>query len=262
LHATEALIPVGVVSRNYKLIQHRQVITALAESLEAMRVDAWSLEATLSLTTYGERMALSILLPDEERFSYQLGTDDGMRLRVECFNSVERSTKLVVMLGWFRFVCLNGLVVGKTVASLRGPHTFQLSLDDVSRIVLDGLGQVERDKATYDAWRRHRVTAAAVQAWVDGALMRKWGTKAAARTYSICLTGEDVDLTAPFEKAPPSQRQRRAIMSVPGAPECAANAMDVAQALSWVAGRRRDLSSRTERRAEIPSLIEDLTRQS
>jgi len=65
-------------------------------------------------------MALGIRLPDK----YGLDLDDGnpMSLQLLCFNSVDGSTRFMVVLGWFRFVCANGLIVGTAASSLRGRH--------------------------------------------------------------------------------------------------------------------------------------------
>jgi hypothetical protein len=255
IQETEVRVPVGVVSRNYRLVQHKEVIQAIAATLAESGIDAANLYADVSLTTYGERMALSVYLPDEERFRFQLGANDGMRLRIECFNSVDRSTKLVAMIGWYRFVCANGLIVGETVTSLRGAHSGQLQATDVGAIVRQGMRQADRERALYNAWRNQAVEAEQLRGWVDEALRKKWGVRAAARTYAICLTGQDAVLTDPFEQSPPSQRKVAAVARVPGAPACAANAMDVAQALAWVAGRRSELGSRIQRTVQIVELI-------
>jgi Domain of unknown function (DUF932) len=37
-------------------------------------------------------------------------------LRLECFNSVDGSSRLVILFGWLRFVCTNGLVTKYDVA--------------------------------------------------------------------------------------------------------------------------------------------------
>src|SRR5437763_1239045 len=69
----ECEIPVGIVSHGYQLLQHRTVIERVLAAFSKARIDVDGLDATLSITPYGERMALSIVLPDEKRFSYALG---------------------------------------------------------------------------------------------------------------------------------------------------------------------------------------------
>jgi hypothetical protein len=264
--AAEAEVPVGIVSRSYRLVQHREVIEHILEVMREADIDTEGINASVSLTTYGERMALSILLPDQDRFSYQLGPDDSMRLRLECFNSVDRSTKFMAVVGWLRFVCRNGLVLGKTLAYLRGAHTQQLDVESFRTAVHEGIRDADLDRARCEAWRAASVGREAVTAWVDEPLRKAWGVKAAARVYAICRTGFDLVLTSPFEKAPPSRRAGEQGRRVPGAPERSETAFDVAQALSWLAGQRKDLSwlagqrkdlsERLEATRDIPELIE------
>lgn len=48
----------------------------------------------LTLTTYGERMALRIELPSQ--YGLDVGDEEPMALRFQCFNSVDGSTRFMV----------------------------------------------------------------------------------------------------------------------------------------------------------------------
>jgi hypothetical protein len=248
-------VAVAVVSRDYQLVQHREVIGSVAEALKNEGIDAAAFKTRLALTTNGERMALSVLMPDEDRFTYPIAEDDSMRFRLECFNSVDGSMTFMMAMGWLRFVCSNGLVVGKALTHVRRAHTPALDLGYVSAAIRQGLCKAKTDRAYWDVWQSSRVELEPLRDWTDGPLKKHWGVKAAARAFAICTTGYDVELTKPFESAPPSKRSATRAKRVPGAPRWATNAFDVAQALSWVAGQRRDLAASVTGIRDIPNMV-------
>ena len=112
-------MPIGVVSKRYALVQHTAVIEALENALRSEDVGSTDLRCRLTMSESGARMAMRVELPDE--FAFKAPDGHPMALTFECFNSVDRTVPLFALLGWFRFVCTNGLVIGITHASLR--HT-------------------------------------------------------------------------------------------------------------------------------------------
>src|SRR5438094_8301603 len=80
-------VPVGVVSKQYRLVQHTEVFDLAIKALKEADVDLTEVVCHLAVTRYGERMALGIRLPDK----YGLDRDDGhpMSLQLHCFNSVD-----------------------------------------------------------------------------------------------------------------------------------------------------------------------------
>jgi hypothetical protein len=105
-------IPVGVVSKDYALVNHVEVVEAAPKALEGFQIAAADVKAELTITEYGECMALSLYLPEKDTFDP--GDGNRIPMRLECFNSVDGSTGLRALMGWFRLVCSNGLVVGVT----------------------------------------------------------------------------------------------------------------------------------------------------
>jgi hypothetical protein len=242
-------------------VQHREVVVCVREALTSERIEPATFETTLTLTANGERMALSVLMPEEDRFDYSIAPNDAMRFRLECFNSVDGTMRLMLAMGWLRFVCSNGLVLGRSVAHVRRAHTPTLNLRYVGRAIREGLINAAKDRTRWDAWRSTRVEPEALRRWADGSLRQQWGVKAAARTFAICTTGSDVELIKPFESNLPSQRSSTPLGKVPGAPPAATNVFDVAQALSWVAGQRRDLDASAAAIRDIPTVVDMLVRR-
>ena len=71
-------------------------------------------------------MNLRIYFPDE--YDFKPLDDNPLKLRLECFNSVDGSSRLVILFGWFRLVCSNGMIIGKTIAELRDLHNQHMDL--------------------------------------------------------------------------------------------------------------------------------------
>jgi len=246
---TEQPIPVGVVSNIYSLAQHADVVEMCFQGLRSHKIDPSVLRCEVGLTPLGEWMNFRAYFPDS--FSYDPGDGNNLSLRLECFNSVDGSSRLVILLGWFRFICSNGLIIGETKASLRDIHDENLNLDVIPNIISKGLAKVNTDLKRMRRWESSIVELQNLIGWVDHHLAEQWGKKAACRTLHICRSGADVDLT---------EKSVKQLNDVPGAPKPAKNLFDVCQALSWVATHRNNADERLEWQGHIPELIENLRR--
>jgi hypothetical protein len=83
----ETFIPVGVVSKDYALVPHTAVLEVATKALDAAKIPLAGVKGKLEITEYGERMALSLTLPD--RYAFDPGDGHPMALRLECVNSVD-----------------------------------------------------------------------------------------------------------------------------------------------------------------------------
>lgn len=256
---TEQKIPVGTVSNTYHLAQHVDVVDKCLQAIRAHQIDPDTLHCEVALTELGEWMHFRAYFP--ESFSYKPGDGQTLRLRLECFNSVDGSSRLVILFGWFRLVCSNGLIIGETKAALRDVHDERLDLTVIPKIVSEGLQKVKADLARLKHWEKHSIEQATFESWIDNHLASRWGKKAACRTLHICRNGIDVELLDPFEGGNPSEKQVKPQTEVPGAAKPAKNLYDVCQALSWIATKRNSADERLEWQGHIPDLIENLRGQ-
>ena len=198
-------------------------------------------------------MALSLFLPP--RFEFDPGDGHPMALRLECTNSVDGSLRFRALVGWFRFVCSNGLVVGVTTRHISCRHVSDmplLALDDVLR---DGLARHETERANFVRWRRQRVSLAAVERWADTTLKSAWGAKAAVRAWHIVRTGRDAEVAGSYGRNRPSAVATTPGAFVPGAPARSDNLFDISQVLAWLARQRRDVAEQLAWRDDMPRLL-------
>lgn len=192
---TEQAMPVGVVSNTYHLAQHAEVVEMCFKGLRAHQIDPSVLRCEVGLTPLGEWMNFRAYFP--ENFSHNPKDANKLALRLECFNSVDGSSRLVILLGWFRFVCANGMIIGETKAALSDIHDETLDLEVIPEIISKGLAKVKADLERLRRWESALVALPKFEGWVDGHLAGHWGKKAACRTLHICRSGTDVELTDP-----------------------------------------------------------------
>lgn len=171
---------------------------------------------------------------------------------------MDRSTRFVFTLAWFRLICSNGLVIGTKLTEVGDLHTKRLDTAQLSEIVQASLQAAAEDRSQLGRWNNTRVTNDQLCGWVDGPVQSAWGASAAARAYLIASTGEDGVLVGPANGHPPSRREMRATASVPGAIVPAEHAFAAIQVLSWIATHQRDRVKRVVRMRAIQGLMRKL----
>ena len=179
-------------------------------------------------------------------------------MRLECFNSVEGSTRFRVLMGWFRFVCSNGLVIGVTQTDIRRRHVEGLDLIDVNKVLSSGLKRAETDKENFHRWQQKTIQGNALASWVDKELRGYWGFKAATRAFHIARTGFDVDIVGQYKDQDPTTIKTKRTHRVPGSPVPSKNLFDISQVLAWLAKERRDFQEQMDWREAIPAILEPL----
>lgn len=252
-------IPVGVVSKEYTLVPHKDVLNVITEALESidsLKVSMGTLRTELILTEYGERMELSIYLPEE--YSFDPGDGHHLSLRLECYNSVDGSTRFQALMGWFRFVCSNGLIIGVTQADIRRRHIGDMKIADIGTVLTKGIDQAKKEMTNFKKWRQHLINQSEISSWIATSLQKKWGFKAATRAHHICRTGHDIEIIGPYKDNTPLTIPVRQASHIPGAPSNSSNLYDVCQVLAWLAKERRDLQEQLEWREQIPDLLQPL----
>ena len=237
------------------LVQHTSVVAALENALRSADIELRDLQCRLTLSESGARMGIRVELP--ERFAFSAPDGHAMALTFECFNSVHRTVPFFALLGWFRFVCSNGLVVGTTHASLRHDHRPPLRIDELEPVLTEGLAAAAYDRERLTESMASCVSADALSTWVDGPVAKAWGAFAAARVHAMRPPGLTAS-RAGRQKGAPHARGILQPRPVPGADGPRTDSYGLAQALAWVAARRNEVAERVAWRGEIPKLLAQL----
>lgn len=173
-------------------------------------------------------------------------------------NFVDGSTRFRALMGWFRFVCSNGLIIGVTKSDLRRRHIGNLELADVGTVLSSGMKKSQQEQENFKRWREKRLTPPEMVPWIKEDLRKGWGYKAAARAYHIARTGCDAEIVGPYKDNTPVSIPVRSAEQVPGAPKTTKNLYDVSQIPAWLAKERRDVQEQLEWRQRIPDLLKPL----
>ena len=252
----ESPIPVGVVSNTYTLAQHYDVAERCFETLASAGISKESSICELGLTDLGEWMNLRIYFPD--KYSHSPSDKETLGLRLEVFNSVDGSCRLVLYFGWLRLVCSNGMVIGETMTEFKDIHNKNMDLDKMGPRILKGLALINSDRETIRKWEKTRISEKLLEQWANRLLTKKWGKKAACRTYHISNTGFDVTFPDPFAPGEATEKPVEIGDEVPGAAKPSRNLYDVSQALSFVATGRKNPEERLKWQAQIPALLDGI----
>jgi hypothetical protein len=252
----KTFVPVGVVSKEYVLIPHNEVVDIVERALRRANIDPSAVMAELEITEYGERMNLSLYLPDD--FGFDPGDGNWMALRLELFNSVEGSTRFRALMGWFRFVCSNGLIIGITKSDFRRRHIGNLRISDVSTVLLSGIKESEAEIRNFGDWRSQSIQPKRLRNWIENPLKKCWGFKAATRTYHIARSGYDINIVGQYKDQTPLTIRVKGAKRVPGTPKSSQNLFDLSQILAWLAKERRDVQEQLIWREQIPEILKPL----
>lgn len=112
----------SIVSNDYRLIRHEQAIEKVERFIHGCNLMSGYVVDT-EFYNDGGRMRRTYRFPS---ISVQIGRDDAVCLTLHLFNSYDLTWPFLVLVGAFRFVCANGLVVGKKFYHFRRRHIFQL----------------------------------------------------------------------------------------------------------------------------------------
>jgi hypothetical protein len=217
-----------------------------------------NIDATCGLSELGEWMNLRLYFPEE--YDHISRDKSRLRLRLECFNSVDGSARLVILLGWYRIICANGMIIGESKAEFQDVHDGGLDISEIPKVIAKGMRAVNKDRLRMKAWENNRVTDESLKLWVNGPLSDKWGKKAASRVYWICLEGHDTCWENPFQQGTATEKQVKRINPVPGSQVPCDNVYSVAQSMAWVSTNTNNLQRRTEMQLETPKLLKLLKR--
>jgi len=248
-------MPVSIVSKDYELVQHTEVFDALSSALADRWPDPIKLEGRLRLSEFGERMHVSVALPCSD---FNPGDGHRLRLRINCFNSVDRSAALETLLTWERLVCSNGMTVTVKKDLARQIHLWnRISVNDIKTVLEKHLLVAQEEHKTFSTWFQKPLTMDQIEQWADNDLANTWGVHAAARACNIARTGWDGNVEDQFVKPtpPPHARRIKPRREVPGAGAPVKNVYHLSQVLSWLARERQTVQDQWEYMWQIPGLL-------
>lgn len=107
----------GVVTDKYRLLPHAVVVDGFRKALEK---GGYRFEERIQVTKGGAHMFATYSFPE---LTIRVGKDDEIALQFTVKNSYDGGTSLNIVLGAFRLVCSNGMIIGKRFLGFKWRHT-------------------------------------------------------------------------------------------------------------------------------------------
>ncbi|MDE0084792.1 MAG: DUF932 domain-containing protein [Candidatus Poribacteria bacterium] len=272
-------VPVSTVSQKYQLVQHQELLNALACVMKDNGFDLSRLSAELCLTEFGERMWFSFTLPGDifklpTNTLFDPGDKHPLNLTVNALNSVDKTAALEINLYWYRLICGNGMVYGDNIKFKEIHRTDSLDPDAIRTFLQNQLAvsQVEKEKERLIRWYETKVfrrlseskpNRGQVEQWLEKDVSKTWGIHAAARAYHIAKTGVDGKFTNRTEKEKNVKYNDLTLdpktsTQVPAAFAPVQNAYHISQVLSWLASQQNTVQKQLKWMTDIPKLMRAL----
>lgn len=254
-------VPIATVSKNYTLVQHREVVDSLKYAFTELGCDPAKLEADLSLTEYGERMWLEITAPDI--LSFDPGDGHPLELRFHAINSVDGSLRLSLNAGWHRLICDNGMMRLSHERKVQRRHTKKLGDHRITDFLSESLEDMEGEPEQYKHWHTTQPSIFAIQNWIRETVRATWGNNLAARAHHIISSGRDGvvypgDLKDNALKLTPDKMRVDPAEQVPGQPERASSKWEILNAITFLASHQDSMTARHKMMMQVPEIIEKL----
>lgn len=111
---TDTKQPIGVVSNKYALVRHEEVVKGFRKALGKL-----DYEEKISTIKNGSRLFVTYKIPS---IKVEVQKGDFVALQFVAKNSYDGSRSFSMVLGAFRLVCSNGMVIGKELFSFSQKH--------------------------------------------------------------------------------------------------------------------------------------------
>lgn len=136
----------SIVSQNYKPIKHQEAIAQMEKAIEnAPDLGRYSVET--DFLNSGGRMRRVYRFTDQ---SIEIRKYDFVNPELQLYNSFDATWPLIVILGAYRRICSNGLVIGQEYFKLKKRHVYELSSLNVREKVHSAL---KRFTLQGDQWK-------------------------------------------------------------------------------------------------------------
>jgi hypothetical protein len=144
----------SIVSKDYRLIRHEEAI----EEVEYAIAKNPGFENYMIETEFynaGGRMRRRYCFPE---ISVEIKKGEEICLELNLFNSYDTTWPFIVLLGAFRFVCENGLVVGKKFLYVRKRHVFKMEEINLEDQVSTAMKRFRLQTKEWKKWTDRQLT--------------------------------------------------------------------------------------------------------
>ena len=144
----------SIVSKDYKLIRHEDAVMRVNNVIDE-NSDLGKYKASTKFYNSGARMRMKYCFYEIE---VDIAAGDPVNPELQLFNSYDTSWPFIVLLGAFRMVCSNGLVIGKKFLHLRKRHVYDFDQIDLENQISTALKRFHRQTNQWRKWADRSLT--------------------------------------------------------------------------------------------------------
>jgi len=161
----------SIVSKDYKLIRHEDASQRI-ESIIDQNHELGKYKILTKFYNDGARMRRTYRFYE---ISVEIKSGDTIHPELQLFNSYDTTWPFIVILGAYRVVCSNGLVVGEQYLHFRKRHVYDFEQMDIKKQVDTALKRLKLQTNKWKRWTEFKLTK---QIYENVINVMKFGKKA------------------------------------------------------------------------------------
>lgn len=134
----------------YRLVKNDEIFQDFEACVGGSEIDMRGVIVTDAMAYYGGRVIRDYRFPAHR---VDIGEDDEVDLRLRVQNSYDGSCRFSVIMGAFRLLCSNGLVIGDTMVESKAKHTSGLNIDKVRRELQEAIDTFIQQGQIWTVWK-------------------------------------------------------------------------------------------------------------
>ena len=144
----------SIVSKDYKLIRHEEAVQRIESTIDE-NLELGKYKSATEFYNDGARMRMTYSFYEK---SVEIKKGDTVNPELHLFNSYDTTWPFIVLIGAFRFVCANGLVVGEKYLHLRKRHVYHFEDMDLKEQVSTALKRFKLQTNQWKKWPDRQLT--------------------------------------------------------------------------------------------------------
>lgn len=144
----------SIVSKDYKLIRHEDAVMRV-NNVIAENSDLGKYDVSIEFFNDGSRMRSTYCFYE---ISAEITSRDPVNPELHLFNSYDTSWPFILLLGAFRMVCSNGLVIGTKFLHIRKRHVYDFEQIDLENQVSTALKRFHLQTNQWQKWTDRPLT--------------------------------------------------------------------------------------------------------
>lgn len=140
---------IAIHKQNYKLVPNQDVYTLFETAMGESALDMRDIHVEDGVSYDGGRVVRTYRFP---RHRFDIARGDHVDLQLKVQNSYDGSCRFGAIMGAFRLVCANGMVVGDTMLNVQGKHTAGLDIEKIAASLGNTIDAFGQQTETWQSW--------------------------------------------------------------------------------------------------------------